>query len=360
MKKLITCFSLVLCVLLLVSCAPLEELYYSIFVNNQNYNNDIEVTAEKEMAFLNAYHKAAIEVDKSFDINQVKILNYYGTIGKAHVVQFNKACPGQIRYSQIEGMEFSGYSKLVYIIHKNTLYTIENAYEQNIINFDNLCRLFGINFSGKDTFNKKKYEKLQKQFKLNHPDDYDMYELLGYYGEFNGYSVVTYKYGGLQFDSICWSLCNGLAFRHGYSTNGFRIMNGENLYSLDGAFKNGILTLENILDIFEIHTHSAELSESLLNQTLSCLKKTCDEYPIQNNVCYNYWIEKYYGQYADVHIFDVFVHSSYYNEENITSDDLKKLLSMNGKYAFDGEKFYTLDEAVELGLITEEIKSQIK
>ena len=352
MKKLITCFSLVLCVILLVSCAPIEALYYGIFVNNQKYNNDVEVTAEKETAFLNAYHKAAIEADKSFDINQIKILNYYGTMGKAHVVQFNKACPGQDQHSRIENMDFRGYSNPVYLIFEDTLYTIESAYEQKIINFDNLCRLFGINFSGKDTFNKEKYEKLQQQFKRNNPDDYDMYEIIGYYGEYNGYSVLTYNYLGEQCCVTYTEICYGLSFEHGYRSNFFRIMNGENLYSIEEAFENGILTLENLLDIFEIHTHSAELSESLFNQTLSYIENMCENYPIEEAFTYGYSLHKYYGQYGDVHIFYIDI---IFRAENY--DMLEWLI---GPRVFDGEKFYTLDEALELGLITEEIKSQIR
>ena len=358
MKKIITCLALILCVFLLVSCAQVEALYYCIFVNNQEYNNNVELSPELESTFLDAFLQSALEKEKTFDISQIKILNYYGTIGKAHIVQFNRACPTQSSGARIEKMDFRGRN--VYIVHKNTLYSIKNAYEQKIINFDNLCRLFGINFSGKDTFNKEKYEKLQQQFKRDNPDDYDMYEIIGYYGEYNGYSVLTYNYLGGQYCVSCTESCYGLSFEHGYRSNLFRIMNGENLYSIKEAFENGILTLENLLDIFQIHTHSAELSESLFNQTMSCLKKVCDEHPIQDNVYYNYWIEKYYGQYDDVHIFNLYVHTCYINEENITVGDTKFLLYMQGFYAFDGDKFYTLDEAVELGLITEEIKSQIR
>ena len=360
MKNLIRCLTLTICMLLLVSCAQIEAIYYSIFVNNQRYNSNVELTSELEASFIDSYFNAALEAEKTFDISQIKILNYYGAIGKAHIVKFNKACPGQVQYSIIEGMKFIGYSQPVYLIFEDTLYTIEDAYEQKIINFDNLCRLFGINSSGKDTFNKEKYEKLSQQIKLIHPDEYELYYFLGYYGEYNGYSVVTYDYRGLKDNVTCWEICYGLSFRHGDASNTFMIMNGENLYFLNGAFENGILTLENVLEIFEIHTRSAKLSESLLNQTLSCLKKTFEEQPIEKEAYYSCQIEKYFGQYGDVHIFNIFLYSRYYDEENVTVEDRKLLLSMHGNYAFDGENFYTLDEAVELGLITEETKSQIR
>ena len=352
MKKLITCFSLVLCVILLVSCAPIEALYYGIFVNNQKYNNDVEVTAELEMTFLDAFLQSALEKEKTFDISQIKILNYYGTMGKAHVVQFNKACPGQDQHSRIENMDFRGYSNPVYLIFEDTLYTIKSAYEEKIINFDNLCRLFGINFSGKDTFNKEKYEKLQNQFKLEKPKDYDMYELGGYYGEYNGYSVVTYDYRGMKDNVTIMEPCNGLVFRHGDSSNVFRIMNGEKMLSINMAVEEGILTLENVIDLFEFHTHSAELSESLLNQMLSYIENMCENYPIEEAFTYGYSLHKYYGQYGDVHIFYIDI---IFRAENY--DMLEWLI---GPRVFDGEKFYTLDVAVELGLITEEIKSQIR
>jgi hypothetical protein len=328
-------------------------LYYCIFVNNQKYNNDVELTAELEMTFLNAYHKAALEEEKSFDLNQVKILEYYGTIGKAHVVQFNKVCPGQIQYSKIEGMEFYRYSNPVYLIHRGSLFTIEEAYKQKIINFDNLCRLFGINCSGKDTFNEEKYEKLQQQFKRNNPDDYDMYELLGYYGEYNGHSVVRYNYMGMKYAVTAWEYCHNLKFTHGHSSHVYIVMDGENnMFSLNKAYENGILTLENVIDLFEKHTSSADLSESLFNQTLSYIENMCENYPIEEKFTYGYSIDKYYGQYGDVHIFYLDI---IFRAENY--DMLEWLL---GPRVFDGEKFYKLDEAVELGLITEEIKSQIR
>ena len=350
MKKLITCLTVMLCVLLLASCAPIEELYYSIFVNNQRYNNDVELTAELEMTFLNAFLQSALEKEKTFDISQIKILNYYGTIGKAHIVQFNRACPTQSSSARIENMDFRGRN--VYIVHKNTLYSIENAYEQKIINFDNLCRLFGINFSGKDTFNKKEYEKLQKQFERDNPDEYDLYYLLGYYGEYNGYSVVTYDYRGMKDNVTCMEPCNGLVFKHGDFSNVFRIMNGEKMLSINMAVEEGILTLENVIDLFEFHTHSAELSESLFNQTLSYIENMCENYPIEEAFTYGYSLHKYYGQYGDVHIFYIDI---IFRAENY--DMLEWLI---GPRVFDGEKFYTLDEALELGLITEEIKSQIR
>lgn len=352
MKKLITCLTVMLCVILLVSCAQVEALYYGIFVNNQEYNNNVELSSELESAFLDAFLQSALEKEKTFDISQIKILNYYGTIGKAHIVQFNKACPGQDQHSRIENMDFRGYSNPVYLIFEDTLYTIKSAYEQKIINFDNLCRLFGINFSGKDTFNKEKYEKLQQQFKRDNPDEYDLYYLLGYYGEYNGYSVVTYNYMGVKLGVTFTEICYGLAFEHGYRSNLFRIMNGENLYSIKEAFENGILTLENLLDIFEIHTHSAELSESLFNQTMSCIENMCENYPIEEAFTYGYNLHKYYGQYGDVHIF--------YIDIIFRAENYDMLAWLQGPRVFDGEKFYTLDEAVELGLITEEIKSQIR
>lgn len=352
MKKLITCFSLVLCVLLLASCAPIEELYYSIFVNNQRYNNDVKLTAELEDAFKDAFLNAALEEDSSYDSERVKILDYYGTIGKAHVVRFVGRCPGKNTYSKIEGMEFIS-SGTVYLIYKDTLYTIESAYEEKIINFDNLCRLFGINCSGKDTFNKKTYNKLYDQFKSENPEDYDQYELLGYYGEYNGYSVVRYDFMGVKSAAIVWEYCHNLKFKHGHSSNTYSVMDGKNnTVSLSRAYENGILTLENVIDLFEKHTSSADLSESLLNDVLSSIENMCENYPIEEKFTYGYSIDKYYGQYGDVHIF--------YLDIIFRAENHDMLLNPRGPRVFDGENIYTMDEALELGLITEEIKYQIR
>ena len=351
MKKLITFLVLTLCVLLLASCAQVEALYYCIFVNNQEYNNNVELSPELESTFLDAFLQSALEKEKTFDISQIKILNYYGTIGKAHIVQFNRACPTQSSGARIENMDFRGRN--VYIVHKNTLYSIENAYEQKIINFDNLCRLFGIIFSGKDTFNKEKYEKLQQQFKRNNPDDYDMYELLGYYGEYNGYSVVRYDYMGMKYAAIAWEYCHAFKFKHGHYSNVYIVMDGENnMFSLNQAYENGILTLENVMDLFEKHTSSADLSESLLNDVLSCIENVCENYPIEEKFTYGYSIDKYYGQYGDAHIFDLDI--------IFRAENYDMLSWWNGPYVFDGETIHTMDEAVERGLITEEIKSQIR
>lgn len=353
MKKLITCLALILCLLFLASCAQIEDVYYSIFVNHQKYNNDVILTEKLEDTFKDAFLNAALEEKESYDIEQLKILDYYGTIGSAHVVGFNRGCPGKGYYSTIDGMEFRSNSQSVYLIHRGSLFTIEEAYEQKIINFDNLCRLFGINCSGKDTFNEEKYNKLYEQFKSENPEDYDQYELLGYYGEYNGYSVVRYNLTGAKLGILAAESCRHLEFSHGDISNIYRVMDGENnMFSLNQAYENGILTLENVIDLFEKHTSSADLSESLLNDVLSCIENVCENYPIEEKFTYGYSIDKYYGQYGDAHIFDLDI--------IFRAENYDMLSWWNGPYVFDGETIHTMDEALELGLITEEVHSKIK
>jgi len=122
--------------------------------------------------FKTAYANSFAE-DIEIDLNNITVLDYFSMIGDAHIVSITSsyletACPNDVYHEAIEGMQFRydnatgvyGTHK-VYIIYNEVLYTAESAYEERIIDFDGLCKIFGLHTTKTATFNQTSYNQLK-------------------------------------------------------------------------------------------------------------------------------------------------------------------------------------------------------
>lgn len=369
MKRIVLCLILCFCLLILPSCEQFNEALKDIFSvrNDQTFYSETLTDSVYDMC-ISAYNNTAIPGENT-DISLVDVSKYYGRIGKAHIVSFNMRCPGKDSANRVEKLRFYYYPNYIYIIYNDALYTICEAYENEIIDFNNLCFLFGINSFGKTTFNKDNYDKIFKSLQTTYPEEPDMFEIDEYYGEYNGYSALSFNYLGGQYCVTFQESCANLYFEYGYKSSRIRFVSEENIYFIKDAMELGIISREDLMEIFKLHTKSAEFDEALLDSLLTPVYDIIQRNnPTDTEYKYEYLsLVKYYGKFGDSHIFTVHLnHQTVFDIGSWElSDDFELIKYIvlsygDGPCVWNDGKVYPIDKAVELGLITEEVKQNIK
>ena len=328
-------------------------------------NYAIEMPADFPMLFKTAY-ASAFPKDMAIDPDNIQIVMYHGMIGDAHLVSMDsayldKAYPNDVYCESVEGMEFRydrGYK--VYIVHNETLYSAKAAYEKEIIDFNSLCKIFGLHTANITTFDANACHAVRSTMNKNMDD----YELARYYGTYNGFHAVSLNYLGMQM-AVCFEENVGqLRFEYGYQSNRIRFMNGTESYFLNEALENGIITQKDLYDLFEIHSKSENSSEALVNQLLTAAYELCLKYPNDfdrevTSACFH--LTKYYGQYGDSNIFslhaDCWIRSG---STTATAEEIEVMRYGFGQtaYVLNSGTLYTLDQALQHNLISPEIKDE--
>lgn len=360
MKKVFTFLVLLFSVVVLFGCNNIST--------EKEFNKNVSLTEELSIMFKTAYKKSIEFKNLDIDDNDITILNYFGTIGQSHIVSIEnnqlRLYPHDIQKEKVKNMEFRYDLKdKVYVINENTLYTPKQAYELKIINFDNLCLLFGLNTSGLDTFCEEEYNVVKKAMNLSKDG---VYELKQYYGKFNDHVVARFNFLGGQAAAAFDETYFNLRFCYGYITGRLMVMKDNNAYTLEEAIKNNILSKQDIYDLFELHTDSEEISEDMIKFLL--------EKPYQLSLKYNddfmedvtfdsFALDKYYGKYDNNYIFL----ANTYNWINHTKTEateeeleiLKYGISSKILVINDGV-LYTLNQAKNKEIISLEIIEKIE
>lgn len=308
MKKLIAIMLVIFCITFCFGC------------NSQIYNSNLNLSEELSDSFKMSYANSILQYIETVDLNEIEILDYYGSIGDAHLVSIKSSYlgsylngeyvyPNGAYIDQVEKMQFRyDIGNKVYIIYNDILYTAKEAYENKIINFNNLCLVFGIHTSKIDTFSENSYRKLENCMKLVYKDESGLYLLEKYYGDYNGYSIVSYGYLGTQPCVTSSDNINKLRFTYGYESNHIRVMNNTNMYSIHQALDEKIITNNDLYDLFMLHTGSEEVNENLVNKLLTPAYELCLKYaenldrPLTLD---DFYLTKYYGKYGDNYIYSL-------------------------------------------------------
>lgn len=333
-------------------------------VCNYPFTAAIDLSEMFKTAYANSFPK-----DMEIDLNNIEVVEYYGMIGDAHIVSMDScylddAYPNDAYIESIEDMEFRyDRSYKVYIVYKEALFTAKAAYENKIIDFNSLCKLFGLHTAKSGTFDAEAYQVVKATLK-SQLENADSYELDRYYGEYNGFYAISLNFLGGQ-AAVCFEENVGqLHFEYGYESNRIRFMNGTESYTLDEAFENGIITQEDLYDLFEIHTKSQEINQALVTQLLTPAYELCLKYKHDFNrevVFERFYLSKYYGQYGDNQIYTL-RSSCYLSGSTSATAEEREVIGIgfgSMAYVLNGGKLYTLGQALEQGIITEEIKAEI-
>ena len=343
--------------------------------NPDNYEEDIEVnsqlkseelTEDLKNTFVSAYIKSISHKIETVDENNIIINKYYGTIGKAHIVsmydKYSEVYPNDAYTEKIKNFEFSfTYTTNTYVIFDGVLYTPKQAFEEKIINFSDLCLLFGLHTSGLDTFTKNDYDNI-----MNVINDKELNLISKYYGKYNGHCAVSMFYLGLQTEVVFEETHEGITFSYGTFSSRIRLISENGEHTIKTALENNVITKEDLYDLFEMHTKSAEINDQIIETILTAAYNLCLKYKedfmkeVKYEDCELY---KYYGKYDDSYIFDI--HS--YNWINFTKTDAteEEIIILQygfsaGPYVLNNGVIYTLYGAVNKGIITEELAKLIK
>lgn len=333
-----------------------------------DYN--LDALDELSDMFKTAYANSFKE-DFEIDLNNIEIMDYFGMIGDAHIVSINssylsKGYPDDAYYQSVEGMVFRyDTTYKVYVIHNEKLYSAKSAYENNIIDYNALCKIFGLHTPKTDTFNETIDDKLESSMKLNEPEYAELYELSKYYGEYNGYYAVSYRFLGMQIAVSFDEQYNNLNFSYGYQTGRIRLMNETEMYTLDEALKKGIITDEDLYELFNVHTKSEGVNKELVDYLLTPAYELCLKYKddfAQEFTFDDFSLARYYGEYGGSYIFSLeFWNPFNYKNTTATEDEIEIMKYYFGSmaYVLNNGKLYTLDQALEADLVTKEIKKEI-
>ena len=334
-------------------------------VCNYPFPAAIDLSEMFKTAYANSFPK-----DMEIDRDNIEVVEYYGMIGDSHIMSMDScylddAYPNDAYIESVEDMEFRyDLSYKVYVVHEDTLFTAKAAYEKKIIDFNSLCKLFGLHTAKLDTFDAKAYQVVKATMK-SQLENADSYELDRYYGEYNGFHAVSLNFLGSQ-AAICFEENVGhLRFQYGYESNRIRFISDSKIYTLNEAFDQGIITGEDLYNLFALHTKSESIDEALVNQLLTPAYELCLKYPdaFDREVVFDrFHLTKYYGQYGDSHIFGLFTScwiKSDFAAATPEETEVMKYGFSDIAYVLHDGKLYTLDQALEQGIITEEIKAEI-
>ena len=331
-------------------------------------NYPLAVPIDLPEMFITAYANAFPQ-EMQIDRNNIQVTEYYGMIGDAHIVSMDssyldEAYPNGVYIESVEGMQFRyDRSYKVYIIYNETLFSAKAAYENKIIDFNSLCKIFGLHTAKLSTFNAEAYRAIKATLE-SQCNDADRYELGRYYGEFNGFYAISLNFLGGQ-AAVCFEEnVNHLYFEYGYQSNRIRFMNGMESYTLNAAFERGIITQADLYNLFEIRTKSQTIDEALVTQLLTPAYELCLKYKDDFNrevVFERFYLSKYYGQYGDCHIYAL-RSSCYLSGHTSATAEEREVIGIGFSdiaYVLNDGKLYTLEQALDQGIITQEIYDEI-
>ena len=330
---------------------------------------DLTLTNDLINMFKKAYVKSIEFKVENVDEDNINILKYYGKINDAFIVSINsnysEVYPNDIYSDEISGMIFRYDRYHVYIIYNDKLYTAKEAYEQNIIDLNALCVVFGIHTSGLETFNEKDYNAVKGYINNKFKDSADLYDISKYYGKYDGYTAVTLSYKGMQSAVVFEESVNHLTFSYGYHSSCIRLINNENMYFLNEAYNNNIINNDDLCNLFELHTKSEDISNDLINVLLAKPYALCLKYKegFDREITYDLIsLTHYYGKYDDSYIFAL--SGPYYFKNSSSSPTEEELEIMNFgfdyfAYVLNNDKLYTIDQAVKLGIVSNELRNEI-
>ena len=323
-----------------------------------------ELTEDLKNTFVSAYIKSISHKIETVDENNIIINKYYGTIDKAHIVsmydKYSEVYPNDAYIEEIKNLQFRfTYTTNTYVIFNGVLYTPKQAFEEKIINLSNLCLLFGLHTFGLDTFTKNDYDNIMSYFGSG------SYLISKYYGKYNGYCAVTLSYTGMQIAAVFEETYKGITFSYGYESSRIRLISENEKHTLKTALENNAISKEDLYNLFEKHTKSAEINDQIIETILTAAYNLCLKYKddfmkeVKYEDCELY---KYYGKYDDSYIFDI--HS--YNWINFTKTDAteEEIIILQygfsaGPYVLNNNVLYTIYTALDKGIITEELCDQL-
>lgn len=355
MKKIIILIILMFSCLSLFACDETE-------LNKE----DLNITDELTLLFKSAYANSIKDSIDNANLDEINILEFYGKINDAYVVSMDnditynnksRIIPYDIYDEDVENMRFSyyGYRKPIYLIKDGNLYTIKQSYENNIINFNEVCLLFGIQTSGLETFSEKDHNILKESMTLWNSKLGDNYKLRTYYGEYGDYIVVDYN-TLIVFGVASSKTISNFMFTYGYSDMAIRVINKSEVLSLSDAYNRAIINEEELYEIFTSYSRSAKIDKKLVDMLLSIvydflngIKDDLQTVPDINKI----YLERYYGNHFGYEMFSF--ETDYKLKTNSENPLIDKFVSL--KYGFgetilykDGEMI-PLVYAVENGII---------
>ena len=137
------------------------------------------------------------------------------------------------------------------------------------------------------------------------------------------------------------------------------------MYSIYQAFSKGIITKQDVYDIFEIHTKSQQIDDDLVETLLTpayelCLKYKDDFY--EELKYEKFYLTKYYGKYGNSHIYSLNAPDIKSSSTTPTAEEMEIMRYGFAKiaYVLNDRKIYTLDQAKKEGIIIEEIVQEIE
>ena len=319
--------------------------------------------------FKTAYANSISEYVESINMDQIRIADYFGQIGNAHIVSIKSSYygkyPNGVYGNIVEKMQFRyDTGNKVYLIYNDKLFTAKEAYERNIIDFNGLCKVFGIHTSKLTTFNAQAYYTLDEYIKNQYKEEADLYTLAGYYGEYNSYYAVSYSYSGMQACVTFEERSNNLLFGYGYQSSRIRFINNSEMYSINQALSQNIITDEDVYDIFEIHTGSEEVSGNLIKELLTPAYELCLKYEADFNrkiTFDSFSLKEYYGKYGESYIYSLDTTCWIISNTSATEEelDIMRYGFSEMAYVLNNGKLYTLDKAIELGIIESSVEDEI-
>lgn len=372
MKKI---YNIILMFILMISlngCKSNKSLDYS----------NLEVTLEMESMFKEAFSNSIDPyIEENISLDNIKLLDYYGKIGKAYVVSMDSeyskepynVVPHNIHQETIEKMRFAydKYNNKVYIVYENELYTPSLAYDGDIINLDNLCNIFALHTSGKNDFTKKDYNMI---FNVLESKGYYLPEftLKQYYGHYNDYTIVSFYEEELPLPPIglvskAKDYIYNFYFEYNDYSEQIRFINKEEIKSFWDMKYYYKIPVSNVIDVFEIHTNSEDIDEELVETLLYPFFRYC----LNHNSCFTYDIEyddmylkHYYGEYNGSYIY------SFYTSRNLKTYKIEELENKDEIIAvqefldslihvLNNGTLYTLTEAVDNGIISKDIEQEV-
>ncbi|MBQ3253571.1 MAG: hypothetical protein IJA65_03355 [Acholeplasmatales bacterium] len=359
MKRLLVLFCLFVSVFLCFACDNKED----------SNNNKLNISKDLSNSFKSAYALSISDYVEDVDLKKITIVDYFGTISDTHIVSMKSSYldkyPNGVYIETIEKMEFRyDIGNRIYLIYEDVLYTPKEAYENNIIDFNNLCKIFGLHTSKLDTFNESAYNKLEVCIKANEKEP-DLFELIKYYGEYNGYIAVSYSYSGVQFALAFDEQINNLKFEYGYESSRISFMNASEMLTISEALDQNIITNDNVNDLFEKHTGSEDVNENLIKQLLNPAYELCLKYKEdfkEDFTLDDFSLTKYYGKYGNSYIYSLDCNSWIdITNTSATPDeiDLMKYGFSHMAYVLNKGKLYTLDNAIKIGIVKKSLNDEI-
>lgn len=323
-------------------------------------------TTSQELEFKNAYlNSISQHTDVELSIDGIELIQYYGKVGRGDAVKMTnvyRTKPHMVHNEVIEKFHFryDHGGNQVYLIFDDQLYTGKSAFEEDLINKEELLTLFLFNSFSINNLNYSEIQDIENRLGNESELEDGNYIFTRYYGKYNGFHAITLE--NINSFTVCEDeYIENLHFQYPYPGSHIRLINGQEMYTIKEAYRKGHIQLEDIYKLFEKHTNSPDVSEELVTTLLKPAFDIHKDY-ISDYTMDILYLDKYYGLYQDCHIFSF--HSTewlakYYTESTNKVLDALRYGGSAYEFVLYEETLYTLKEAIDKGIIDPEIEDII-